>query len=274
MKSNDIRRQLEEAFAEKRWKTTWDHEQEKVRVHLPLAADPFDISIPQVVQRMNTSKESMDDILQDLSHQVDIMQQSMQARKNLKLTLKESDLFPVIRNPSFPEESGEGHRLIFEEHTAESRIYFAADLDKSYVLIDEQLLESAGWSQQELKEKALFNLRGLPNDVKTDEVAGNVFTFISPQDGYAASRILNHKLIEQYASQCKGDFCTAIPHQDVLIMADLRNEQGYDVLGQMAMHFYRNGDMPVTPLPFEYKEGHLSPIFILAKTGHVKNKKD
>ena len=39
-------------------------------------------------------------------------------------------------------------------------------------------------------------------------------------------------------AQVEGDMTLSVPHQDVLIIGDIRNETGYDVLAQMTMHFF------------------------------------
>ena len=57
----------------------------------------------------------------------------------------------------------------------------------------------------------------------------------------------------------------AIPHQDVIIIADVQNETGFDILAQMAMSFFTNGHVPITALSFLYEEDELDPIFILGK---------
>ena len=36
-----------------------------------------------------------------------------------------------------------------------------------------------------------------------------------------------------------GDMVVAVPHQDVLIIADIVNEIGYDIIAQMTMKFCR-----------------------------------
>lgn len=101
--------------------------------------------------------------------------------------------------------------------------------------------------------------------MKADRVAGNDFYFVSTQDGYDASRILNQSLLDKVEKQIEGTMAVAVPHQDVLIFADLKNDTGYDVLGQMTMSFFANGRVPITALPFLYEDGKLEPIFILAK---------
>ena len=65
----------------------------------------------------------------------------------------------------------------------------------------------------------------------------------------------------------------AVPHQDVLIIADLRNEVGYDVLAQMTMSFFTNGLVPITALSFMYENGKLEPIFIMGKNKRMDDGK-
>lgn len=112
---------------------------------------------------------------------------------------------------------------------------------------------------------ALFNLRSLEQPLNEDEVAGNRFYFLSANDGYDASRVLDQSLIGRMNDQATGQLALAIPHQDVLIFADIINERGYDVLAQIALKFFQEGRVPVTALPFMYENNELEPMFILAQ---------
>ena len=60
-----------------------------------------------------------------------------------------------------------------------------------------------------------------------------------------------------------------VPHQDVLILADIRNKTGYDVMAHLTMEFFTKGLVPIT-LSFGYDNGHLEPIFILGKNNKQK----
>jgi uncharacterized protein YtpQ (UPF0354 family) len=191
-----------------------------------------------------------------------------------ELTGKEKGIFPVIRSTSFPEESSDGIKLIFEEHTAETRIYYALDLGKSYRLIDEKMMERENWTFSKLKEMARFNLRSLDTSVKEDHVAGNVFYFLNANDGYDASRLLNESILDSFQKKAEGTMAIAVPHQDVLIIADVRNDTGYDILGQMAMSFFASGRVPITALSFLYENRELEPVFILAKNRAKKEEQD
>ena len=132
----------------------------------------------------------------------------------------------------------EGHRFIIEKHTNETNIYYALDLGKSYRLIDESMLESLGLTEQQVKEMSLFNIRKLKNEYKTDEVKGNIFYFVNSNDGYDASRILNTKFLDDIYQQCEGEMLVAVPHQDVLVIAYIRNKTGYDVMAHLTMEFF------------------------------------
>lgn len=185
-------------------------------------------------------------------------------------TLNEKRIMPVIRATSFPTETKEGRAFVTESHTAETRIYYALDLGKSYRLMDSELLNELKLSKQQVKEMALFNIRKLNNAYKVDEVKGNQFYFINTNDGYDASRILNTSLLNEFENKIEGEMLVAIPHQDVLIIADIRNKTGYDVMAHMTMEFFTNGLVPITSLSLGYEKGHFEPVFILGKNNKQK----
>jgi uncharacterized protein YtpQ (UPF0354 family) len=182
-----------------------------------------------------------------------------------------SRIFPVIRSASFPSETPEGEQLFYQEHTAETRIYYALDLGKTYKLLTNNSMKKLKVEQSQIIDAARFNVKRLSTDFKQDQVAGNTFFFLNHNDGYDASRILNTAFLEEMKKQITGEMAVAIPHQDVLIIADIQNKQGYDILAQMAMQFFMNGRVPVTALPFIYENKELEPIFILAKNKPVED---
>ena len=151
-------------------------------------------------------------------------------------------------------------------------IYYALDLGETYRLIDESMLEEIGRTESEIKEQARFNVRKLSTKMKKDEVAGNVFYFVNNHDGYDASRLLNDSFLQDMEEQIEGEMTISVPHQDVLIIGDIRNKIGYDVLAQMTMQFFTTGKVPVTSLSFVYENGQLEPIFILAKNRRSSKK--
>ncbi|HET6871349.1 MAG TPA: DUF1444 family protein [Sporolactobacillaceae bacterium] len=237
---------------------TFQRKEDKLRVENTKNNKGVTLSLPGICARYEEEKEkAIEEVVYYVNEAIEVMGQAREDENYQKR------LFPVMRSTSFPTTTPQGTELVTREHTAETRIYYALDMGQSYKLIDQPFLETHGLSTSDLDTMAKFNLRSLPNEPKRDEVAGNFFYFINSNDGYDASRILNQALIDTMRAKVKGTFACAIPHQDVLIFADIRNNKGYDVLGQMAMHFFTNGNIPITSLSFLYEEGTFRPIFIL-----------
>jgi len=224
--------------------------------------------LPPLIAKYNERGETaVLELIHDIEEALSIMNEDHQLRG------MEKNVYPVIRATSFPKKSN-GKKLITTDHTAETRIYYALDFQTSYRLIDEKMLEEENLTTTTLHEMAMFNLRSLSYEYKQDTVNENTFYFIATQDGYDASRILNETFLNQMKSKCTGDMALAVPHQDVLIIADIQNEIGYDVLAQMTMRFFSEGRVPITALPFIYDNNKLETIFILARNKPRKNNSD
>lgn len=242
------------------YKIEVDEETRQVRIEHKELEKGLTLDLPRLESKFENKGE---DGLQDT---VTYIQETFAAMKKQKsLSGKEQNIYPVIRSTSFPTETEDGRALIVEPHTAETRIYYALDQGKTYALIDQQMLENEGMNEQKMKEAARFNIRSLSITTRADNVAGNRFYFVNTNDGYDASRILNDAWVNEVAESIDGELALAVPHQDVFILADIQNEQGYDVLAQMAFKFFGEGRMPITALPFIYEEGKMDPIFILAR---------
>ena len=56
----------------------------------------------------------------------------------------------------------QGVPFIYDEHTAETAVYYAVDLGKSYRLIDDMLVDLK-LTEQQIREMSLFNVRKLSN---------------------------------------------------------------------------------------------------------------
>lgn len=260
MKPIEVKRKLEKRLNRQDWSFIYHQKDDSLRIEEKQSKIGITLSLNGLIHKWELDK---DEHFEEL---VEFIEEAMRAMlSKQQLQGKEKHIFPVIRSTSFPTETKSGKQLIYDDHTAETRIFYALDLGKSYRLIDKSLLREEGWNENRVKEVAKFNLRSLSEEIKEDVVAGNTFYFINTNDGYDASRILNESLIEKMKQRIKGTFAIAVPHQDVLIFADIVNETGYDVLGQMTMSFFVNGRVPITALPFLYNDGKLEPIFILAK---------
>ncbi len=245
---------------------SYNRDKDTFRIEWKESKKGIKIKLPNIIAKYNERGEEAIDELED-----HIIEALRIMNEEHHLSGMEKQIFPVIRATSFASETKSGIKLVTNDHTAETRIYYALDLGKSYRLIDENMLKNEQWTKERIDEIATFNLRSLANDYKTDRVANNDFHFIATQDGYDASRILNEAFLEEMKANSKGELAVAVPHQDVLIVADIMNKTGYDILAQMTMKFFAEGRIPITSLPFIYEDKALEPIFILAKNRPKKN---
>lgn len=243
----------------------FNRDQESLRIYRTDNQKGVTVKLSPIVAKYNKGQKNIiDEIVYYVEETIHQMQD--EAHK----ILKEKRIMPVIRATSFPTQTKEGNDFVTENHTAETRIYYALDLGKSYRLIDESLLKDLNLTEQQIKEMALFNVRKLDNPYKTDEVKGNIFYFINTNDGYDASRVLNASLLSSFEDKIEGEMLIALPHQDVLIIADIRNKTGYDIMAHMTMEFFTNGLVPITSLSLGYEKGRFEPIFILGKNNKSK----
>ncbi|WP_163539208.1 DUF1444 domain-containing protein [Gracilibacillus sp. YIM 98692] len=260
MTSIKMKRKLDELFKHDEWRVSFNRDKDLYRVEWKDTHQGVSINIPNVISKYEERGEKA---LEELQYHVSESLKMM--REDHQLEGKEKYIYPVIRSTSFPKKTKADIPLVYSEHTAETNIYYALDLGTTYQLIDENMLKDQGWTKDRLKEISMFNIRSLSPDYKKDTVADNDFYFVATQDGYDASRILNESFLEEMKANAIGELVVAVPHQDVLILADVKNEAGYDIIAQMTMKFFAEGRVPVTSLPFIYEDKHLEPVFILAK---------
>jgi uncharacterized protein YtpQ (UPF0354 family) len=260
MDSKIIKRLLEERLASDDRLISYDPEKEQMRIESTITGKGITISLPGIVAKWETGKDkAIDEVVYYVEEGLKAMTEPV------RMTGHEKNIYPVIRSTSFPLEAEAGVPFLTDDHTAETKIYYAVDMGNTYRLIDTRLMEREGWDAARIREIALFNVRSLPTPIKEDIVRDNVFYFLNTNDGYDASRILNKGFLSEMQRKMSGTFALAVPHQDVLILADIRNNTGYDVLAQMTMSFFANGRVPITALSFLYENGELEPIFILGK---------
>lgn len=256
----ELRKMLELRLNAKGRKFHFDHKNDSVRVEQDTNGKGVTLSLNELLRRFeDKGPEALEQSIMAIDRGLKAMACSPHLKGN------EDRIFPVIRSASFPKQTADGQTLVSREHTAETRIYYALDLGDACRLIDKRFLGQEGMDEQALKELATFNLSALPTKIKKDIVRNNTFYFITMNDGYDASRLLNRKLVADMRAKAKGDLTVAIPHQDVLIFGDIVNPEGYDILAQMTMKFYTTGTLRITMLPFIFDEKEtLEPIFIMA----------
>jgi uncharacterized protein YtpQ (UPF0354 family) len=195
-----------------------------------------------------------------------------QASRELKG--KEAHIYPVLRHLSSVSMASGESACVTMPHTAETVIAFALDHGDGYLLVDQQMLHDAGWSLEHLQAHAMENLRRLDVPVRTQQVGPHFIHFISPRDGYAASRVLLDDLLVRYDQQKSGQMLgVAVPHQDVLILADLQDKSGAQLLARLAFDFASKGPVPISPIPFLYEDGQLEPYLVVQKGAYGKDDK-
>jgi uncharacterized protein YtpQ (UPF0354 family) len=260
MEMRQFRKEIEQRLTRDGWTIIYDHKESTLRIEDDEIKKGVTLSLKPLLAKWERNEfGSIDEVVRYVEVGLNAM------KKKPAIPGNEKKIYPVIRSTSFPIESNEGHALLYDEHTAETRVYYVIDQGESYTLIQEPMLEGTTFTKEKIREIAMFNVRSLPQPLKEDTVAGNRFFFLRAKDGFDASRILDQSLLEKMEKQATGQLAVAVPHQDVLIFADIVNERGYDVLAQLALQFFGEGRVPVTALPFIYENGELEPTFILAQ---------
>ncbi|PTI70713.1 DUF1444 domain-containing protein [Staphylococcus succinus] len=260
-----MRDKLKDRLSHLNVKFSFNREEETLRISRVDNGEGVTVKLSTIVAKYNNKKEKIVDEI------VYYVEEAIEQMKGDTLSgIDDIQIMPVLRSPSFDKKDKNGNKFVIESHTAETNIYYAVDLGKSYRLVDEQMLEQMKLTKQQLKEMALFNIRKLENKYTTDEVKGNIFYFVNSNDGYDARRILNTTFLNEIQDQCEGEMLVAVPHQDVLIIADIRNKTGYDVMAHLTMEFFTKGLVPITSLSLGYDKGHFEPIFILGKNNKQK----
>src|SRR5699024_8258555 len=264
-----MRDKLKDRLSNPNVKFSFNREDETLRISRVDNGKGVTVKLSTIVAKYKEQKENIvDEIVYYVEEAIEQMKEESISNVN------SAQIMPVLRSPSFDKKDKNGNDFVIEKHTAETNIYYAVDLGKSYRLMDETMLETMKLSKQQLKEMALFNVRKLENKYTTDEVKGNIFYFVNSNDGYDASRILNTTFLNEIQEQCEGEMLVAVPHQDVLIIADIRNKTGYDVMAHLTMEFFTKGLVPITSLSLAYDKGHFEPIFILVKNNKQKRNPD
>lgn len=243
----------------------FDREKEELRVERTDNGQGITIALSKA---LNKAKND-DKIIDELVYYID---ESISRMGEEKIDAEAATIYPVVRATSFPDKSKAGDQFIITPHTNETNIYYAIDFDKSYRLIDQALLESLGMSEEDMKVLAANNLQNLPVEIKKQTVQDNDFYFINHNDGYDSSRILNTDFLHEMLGKTEGEMLVGLPHQDVLIIADCKNNVGYDIMAQMMMQYFAEGLTPITSLSFSYDGTKLQPVFILGKQRNYNNK--
>lgn len=245
---------------------SFDREKEILRVERKDNKKGIEVSLSKAVDKAKGSDNFVDEIVYYLAESLERMAEE-------SLSLDEKMIYPVVRSTSFSDKTKSGVSFIKDIHTNETAVYYAVDFKNSYRLIDENLAETFGMTHEDIRVIAYNNVKNLPIDYKKQTVQGNDFYFVNHNDGYDASRLLNENFLKEMYDKCEGEMMIGLPHQDVLIITDVKNELGYDIMAQMMMQYFAEGLTPITSLSFSYKDQKLQPVFILGKQKNSKRGK-
>src|SRR5690625_4281188 len=168
MTSLKMKRKLEKRLENPNYLTSFNRDKDVFRIEWKESKQGINIKLPSVIAKYNVKGEvAIDELVEHIEEALTIMNVQYHLKGN------EKSIYPVIRSTSFQTKTNRGEQLVTTEHTAETRVFYALDLGKSYRLIDEITLEKAGLSAEQLHEMALFNLRRVNMDYNKDEVHEN-----------------------------------------------------------------------------------------------------
>ena len=172
-------------------------------------------------------------------------------------------VFPVVRSTSFNKDNTQN--LIKLNHTNETDIYLVYDFENGYKFLDRKVTEQLLISDKELFDFAKGNLEKLSLKYNKDSVQGNDFYFLNAKDGYDGARILDEKVLNYFYEKIGSDFYVGLPHQDTLIIADIKNKKGLEILQKVMVHFFAEGLVPITTSTFKYDGNKLESYFIFVE---------
>lgn len=140
MSTMKLKRILEKRLDDPKYRTSYNRDKDSFRIEWKDSKKGMSIKLGNVVAKYNQRGEiALDDLLNHIVEALRIMNEEHE------ITGKEKQIYPVIRSTSFPTETNAGKKLVAKDHTAETRIFYALDLGKSYRLIDETMLEKEKW---------------------------------------------------------------------------------------------------------------------------------
>ena len=224
------------------------------------------IDIDSFVRKLGDKKTSKGDkkieefvyyIVENFSAQTSVSLDNINEEQLLK------NIYPVVRASSFNKDNEKD--LVSFEHTNETKIYLAYDFKDGYKLLDSSFLDKFSKNKQEVLEVAKNNLEKLPLKYNVDEVAGNRFYFLNAKDGYDGARIFDKNVLDYFYKKIGDSFYVGLPHQDTLIIADVNNKQGLEILQKMMVHFFTEGLVPITTITFKYDGKELESYFIFVE---------
>ena len=224
------------------------------------------IDIDSFVKKLGNKKNSLSD--KKIDEFIYYIVSNFEAQEKISTSnLNKEDLlehvFPVVRSTSFNKDNTQN--LIKLNHTNETDIYLVYDFENGYKFLDRKVTEQLLISDKELFDFAKGNLEKLSLKYNKDSVQGNDFYFLNAKDGYDGARILDEKVLNYFYEKIGSDFYVGLPHQDTLIIADVKNKKGLEILQKVMVHFFAEGLVPITTITFKYDGNKLESYFIFVE---------
>ena len=224
------------------------------------------IDIDSFIKKLGNKKTSLSD--KKLDEFVYYIVSNFEAQGKISISnLKEEDLiknvYPVVRSTSFNKDNKQN--LIKFNHTNETDIYLVYDFENGYKFLNKKIAKQLSITEDKLLSCAKDNLEKLPLKYNTDIVQGNEFYFLNSKDGYDGARILDDKVLNYFYEKIESEFYVGLPHQDTLIIADIKNKKGLEVLQKVMVHFFAEGLVPITTITFKYDGNRLESYFIFVE---------
>ncbi|MBF0713971.1 DUF1444 family protein [Gemella sp. GH3] len=224
------------------------------------------INIENFIVRLdNNQSEKSDKLVYDFVYHIvnNLKAQSKFDNLDISKEVFLKNCYPILRAPSFEKNSSE--KLVSSEHTNETKIFYSLDLGNNYRILSEKILNNFNITKEELVNNATKNLKKLPLKYNTDSVAGNTFYFLNAKDGYDGARLLDDSILKYFYKKIGSEYYIGLPHQDTLIIADIKNKKGLEILQKMMVHFFTEGLVPITTITFKYDNKNLESLFIFVE---------
>lgn len=224
------------------------------------------INLENFIVRLDDEKsDKSDKLVYDFIYHItnNLKAQNNFENLNISKNIFLSNCYPILRSTSFGKNNNE--TLITSKHTNETKIFYSLDLGANYRILSAEILNKFNITKEELMFNANKNLKNLPLKYNTDFVAGNTFYFLNAKDGYDGSRLLNEDILKYFYNKIGSSYYIGLPHQDTLIIADIKNKKGLEILQKMMVHFFTEGRVPITTITFKYDNKTLESLFIFVE---------
>lgn len=134
-------------------------------------------------------------------------------------------------------------------------ITYVVDTPHGLVFLQEQEINQAGITREELHLQAMSNLRTLSREKAQVHQHGPIYGVALDGNFEASLFLLKSFWQEDYAHLAKAGFAVCMPARDVLAFCDMDSQEGLVTLREMATRVADGGDHLLTPTIFRLRKG-------------------